>query len=169
MAKRKGPGNFKLYAHQFSLLQDLPDEVLGNIMHKLMAYFVTGVEPEMQGLEKAVFACLRGNVEEAKAQYQRDVENGKKSARVRAEGKESEAVATPLNTPEGIEVSLREADADAEADTEADTDADADTDAEASSEKKKNMLLCVRSGATFPVSPPESDVRRGKKKCYDTG
>ena len=52
---------------------------------------------------------------------------------------------------------------------EADTEADTDADAEASSEKKKNMLLCVRSGATFPVSPPESDVRRGKKKYYDTG
>ena len=84
--KPKGPIWFKLWAHQKPMMDVLPDEVLGRSIKAAMHYFVSGEVPALGQLELVAFSSIKSSMDEAFADYERDVENGKKGGRPKRNG-----------------------------------------------------------------------------------
>lgn len=112
MAKEKKPAWFKMYAHHTSLMDAMPDAVLGRSMKAAMHYFDTGVTEPLEPLESAVFAALKPFMDEAIRQYEQDVENGKKSAKVRKTKKEGKPPSKCLKQKEKEEEKDKEKEKD---------------------------------------------------------
>ena len=82
MAKKsKRPSWFKLWLHHKSMLDALPDDVVGKGIKAALNYFSTGEVGQLGQLEMVVFASIKADIDEANADYLRDVENGKKGGR----------------------------------------------------------------------------------------
>lgn len=89
MAKGKKPSWFKLWIHHKSLIEAVPDDVAGRAIKVALRYFVTGEVVQLGQLEAIVFSAIKSDIDEAHADYLRDVENGKKGGRPKSktEGK----------------------------------------------------------------------------------
>lgn len=82
MAKKsKRPSWFKLWLHHKYMLDTLPDDVVGRGIKAALNYFATGEVVQLGQLEMVVFASIKADIDEANADYLRDVENGKKGGR----------------------------------------------------------------------------------------
>lgn len=82
MAKKsKGPSWFKLWLHHRALIDAVPDEVAGRAVKAALSYFATGEVLQLGQLEMVVFASIKSDIDEANADYLRDVANGKKGGR----------------------------------------------------------------------------------------
>ena len=82
MAKKsKKPSWFKLWLHHRPLIDAVPDEVAGRALKAALHYFATGEVMHLGQLETVVFASIKSDIDDANADYQRDVENGKKGGR----------------------------------------------------------------------------------------
>lgn len=84
MAKKsKRPSWFKLWLHHKSLFDALPDAVAGRAIKAALHYFATGETLQLGQLEMVAFSAIKADVDDAHADYQRDVENGKRGGRPR--------------------------------------------------------------------------------------
>lgn len=115
MAKgEKRPSWFKLFLHQKALIESVPDDVVGKALKAAFRYFDTREESELEPLPMAVFCTIKPYIDEAFADYDRDVKNGHKG------GRPPKPTVTHGNpgrpTPTQAEA---EADADTETDKEA--------------------------------------------------
>lgn len=82
MAKKsKRPSWFKLWLHHRPLIDAVPDEVAGRAVKAALHYFATGEVMHLGQLETVVFASIKSDIDDAHADYLRDVENGKKGGR----------------------------------------------------------------------------------------
>lgn len=82
MAKKvKKPSWFKLWLHHRPLIDAVPDDVAGRAIKAALAYFVTGEVMQLGQLETVVFASIKADIDNAHADYLRDVENGRKGGR----------------------------------------------------------------------------------------
>lgn len=82
MAKKSGkPSWFKLWLHHRSLFDAVPDDVVGRAIKAALRYFATGEVVQMGQLETVVFSSIKADIDDANADYLRDVENGKKGGR----------------------------------------------------------------------------------------
>lgn len=82
MAKKpKRPSWFKLWLHHRPLLEAVPDDVAGRVIKAAMHYFATGEVIPLDQFEAVVFASLKADIDDAHADYRRDVENGRKGGR----------------------------------------------------------------------------------------
>ena len=79
--KSKRPSWFKLWLHHRALLDAVPDDVAGRAVKAALNYFATGEVVQLGQLEMVVFASIKSDIDEANADYLRDVENGKKGGR----------------------------------------------------------------------------------------
>lgn len=80
----KRPVWFKLFLHQKTIIDAVPDEAAGKAIKAAMAYFSLGVaEPPVDPLAAVVFASLMDNVDQAVQDYLRDTQNGAKGGRPR--------------------------------------------------------------------------------------
>lgn len=83
------PSWFKLFGHHESLMQIMPSGAVGDGVKAAMAYFNSGALPELEDpFAIALFAALKPQIEEAYADYMKNIENGRaggrKSAALRA-------------------------------------------------------------------------------------
>ena len=82
MAKKsKRPSWFKLWLHHRPLIDAVPDDVAGRVVKAALNYFATGDVVQLGQLETVVFASIKSDIDDAHADYLRDVENGKKGGR----------------------------------------------------------------------------------------
>ena len=82
MAKKpKRASWFKLWLHHKPLIDAVPDDVAGRAVKAALNYFATGDVVQLGQLETVVFASIKSDIDDAHADYQRDVENGKKGGR----------------------------------------------------------------------------------------
>ena len=82
MAKKsKRPSWFKLWLHHRPLIDAVPDDVAGRAVKAALNYFATGEVVQLGQLETVVFASIKSDIDDAHADYLRDVENGKKGGR----------------------------------------------------------------------------------------
>lgn len=79
--KSKRPSWFKLWLHHRPLIDAVPDEVVGRAVKAALNYFATGDIIQLGQLESVVFASIKSDIDDAHADYLRDVENGKKGGR----------------------------------------------------------------------------------------
>ena len=79
--KSKKPSWFKLWLHHRSLFDAVPDDVAGRAVKAALNYFATGEIMPMGQLEMVVFSAIKADIDDAYADYMRDVENGKKGGR----------------------------------------------------------------------------------------
>ena len=79
--KSKKPSWFKLWLHHRSLFDAVPDDVAGRAVKAALNYFATGEVVPMGQLESVVFSAIKADIDDAFADYMRDVENGKKGGR----------------------------------------------------------------------------------------
>lgn len=153
--KPKGPVWFKLWTHQKPMMDVLPDEVLGRAIKAAMHYFVSGEVPALGQLELVAFSSIKSSMDEAFADYERDVENGKKGGRPKRNGnKKPPVMEADLPHPPRTE---------AEADAEADADAEAEAEAEAETDKEGGMADKPPAPARF--SPP--GVEEVRQYCQE--
>ena len=93
MAKKaKRPSWFKLWLHHKPLIAAVPDDVAGRAIKAALNYFATGEMIQLGQLEMVVFASIKSDVDDANADYLRDVENGKKGGRPKLAGEEKPPV-----------------------------------------------------------------------------
>lgn len=110
MAKsEKRPSWFKLFLHQKPLIDSVPDDIVGKALKAALRYFDTREESELEPLSMAVFCTIKPYIDEAFADYDRDVKNGQKG------GRPPKPTVTPYNP--GIPTPTQ-AEADVEADAE---------------------------------------------------
>lgn len=82
MAKKsKRPSWFKLWLHHKPLFEAVPDDVAGRAVKAALQYFATGEVIQLDQLETVVFTSLKADIDDAHADYLRDVENGRKGGR----------------------------------------------------------------------------------------
>ena len=79
--KSKRPSWFKLWLHHKALIDAVPDEVAGRAVKAALGYFSTGELVPLGEIETVVFASLKSDIDDALADYLRDVENGRKGGR----------------------------------------------------------------------------------------
>lgn len=79
--KAKRPSWFKLWLHHRPLIDAVPDDVAGRAVKAALNYFATGEVVQLGQLESVVFASIKSDIDDAHADYLRDVENGKKGGR----------------------------------------------------------------------------------------
>ena len=65
------------------MLDAIPDDAVGRALKATMHYFATGEIRPLGPLERIAFAAFKVNVDEAVADYKKDVENGKRGGRPR--------------------------------------------------------------------------------------
>jgi hypothetical protein len=116
MAKKsRQPSWFKLWLHHRPLFDALPDDVAGRVIKAALHYFSTGEVVPMGSLEMVAFSSIKADVDEAHADYLRDVENGRRGGRPRQT--EEKPPVTEGRRPRPP-VTEREGDGDGEGDTE---------------------------------------------------
>lgn len=82
MAKKsKRPSWFKLWLHHRPLIDAVPDDVAGRAIKAALNYFATGEVVQLGQLETVLFSSIKSDIDDAHADYLRDVENGKKGGR----------------------------------------------------------------------------------------
>lgn len=91
-SKVKRPSWFKLWLHHRPLIDAVPDDVAGRAIKAALNYFATGEVVQLGQLEMAVFASIKSDIDDAHADYLRDVENGKKGGRPKLTEKEKPTV-----------------------------------------------------------------------------
>lgn len=91
-SKVKRPSWFKLWLHHRPLIDAVPDDVAGRAIKAALNYFATGEVVQLGQLEMAVFASIKSDIDDAHADYLRDVENGKKGGRPKLIEKEKPPV-----------------------------------------------------------------------------
>lgn len=117
MAKKsQGPAWFKLWLHHMPLLNAVPDEVVGRVIKAALHYFATGETMPLGQLETVIFSAIRADIDEANADYQRDVENGRKGGRPKGKGK------PPVTGADPPVPTVREGDGDGEGEREGEGD-----------------------------------------------
>jgi hypothetical protein len=84
VAKEKRPSWFKLYNAQKGIIDAFSDVDVGRAIKALMLYFSDEEEPDLDGNAKYLFTALRLNVDEARNEYRKAVEAGKKGAEIRS-------------------------------------------------------------------------------------
>ena len=151
MAKEKKAAWFKLYLHNKAVMQAVPNDVLGAAMKGIMDYFDEGVEPEMDPLTKVVFMSMRPFVDEANAQYEKDIESGKKSAQKRKEAKEAKSPSTPLNQKEEEKEKEKEEDEEEEKEEE--------KEIREKEEEEERVMIAAKPTRPRFTPPSESEVR----------
>ena len=90
--KSKRPSWFKLWLHHRPLLEAVPDDVAGRVIKAAMHYFATGEVIQLDQFEAVVFASLKADIDDAHADYRRDVENGRKGGRPKVTDEEKPPV-----------------------------------------------------------------------------
>ena len=92
MGDRKG---FIFYRSFADAMDKLPDETAGKLIKALAAYSLDGEEPDLDGIESALFELMRPLADRDEKNYQ----NGKRDKKVREEAKpERNASETEANT-----------------------------------------------------------------------
>lgn len=114
MGKSEGrPSWFKVFLHQKSVFDAVPDAVLGQAVKAALHYFATREDMELDALSKVVYSQFKTYIDEAFLDYERDVRNGQKGGRPKK----------PLVTPgKGGLPSQTQADTDTDADANMDTE-----------------------------------------------
>lgn len=80
--KTSRPAWFKMFAHQKPLIDSVPDETAGKALKAAFRYFDTQDEiNDLDPLSLAVYAAIKPYIDEAFADYTRDVLNGKMGGR----------------------------------------------------------------------------------------
>lgn len=79
--KTRKPSWFKLWLHHKPMMEAVPDDVVGRAVKAALNYFDTGEAVQLGPLEAVVFASIKADIDDAHADYLRDVENGKKGGR----------------------------------------------------------------------------------------
>lgn len=152
MAKKsKRPSWFKLWLHHKSMLDALPDDVVGKGIKAALNYFATGEVGQLGQLEMVVFASIKADIDEANADYLRDVENGKKGGRPKLTDEEKPPVregSPPLTT-------VTEGDGEEEGDGEGD------------GEGEKKGVVADKPPTRRRFSPPTVD--EVKRYCQEQG
>lgn len=91
-SEMKRPLWFKLRSQLKPLIDEVPDRVAGRALKAALEYLTTGELPELKPLESVIFAALKGDVDEACAEYQQKLENGKKGGRPKKKKPENHLV-----------------------------------------------------------------------------
>ena len=95
--------SFVFYRSFFEALQDVPTEERSCIYDAICAYSLNDVEPELTGMQLAIFKLIRPNIDANKRKY----ENGKKGANFGKKGgrpkkdNPSETPTKPQDNPSG--------------------------------------------------------------------
>ena len=108
----KRPAWFKMPASLFPTIENATDKQIGRGVRAAMVYFLKGETSQLDPLAQILFANMKYYIDEAIANYHRDVENGKKGGRPK---KRQESQNPGLPRVPHIE-------------TETDTDTDTETD-----------------------------------------
>ena len=117
---KKRPSWFKLWLHHKPLIDAVPDEVAGRAVKAALHYFATGELAQLEQLETIVFSSIKADIDDACADYQRDVANGKKGGRPKLMQKEKPPVTPgkgglpPLTQGEGEGEGERDGERDGE-------------------------------------------------------
>ena len=77
------PSWFKLFLHHKSLIEAVPDEVVGKAIKAALRYFDTGEVAELDSLAGVVFAALKPDVDSAFADFQATSEKNKQNIQKR--------------------------------------------------------------------------------------
>lgn len=150
MAKKsQGPAWFKLWLHHRPLLDAVPDEVVGRVIKASLHYFATGETVPLGQLEIAIFSAIRADIDEANADYQRDVENGRKGGRPK--GKEK----PPVTGPDPPVPTVREGDGEEE------------REGEREAEEEGEGIQAVKPPACRRFIPPSAE--EVKQYCREQG
>ena len=80
-ARDKRPSWFKLFLHTKPVIDAVSDEDAGRALKAALHYFDTGITVEPDGSAKIAYALLKQAVDEANADYARNIENGRKGGR----------------------------------------------------------------------------------------
>ena len=91
-SEMKRPPWFKMRAQLEPLFGAVSDQAAGRALKAVMRYLVAGELMKLNSVESVIFAALKGDVDEACADYLRDVENGKKGGRPRKKKEEKPPV-----------------------------------------------------------------------------
>ena len=81
--KSQRPSWFKIWLRQKPIIDAIPDDAAGRVIKAALAYFDAGKIPKLSPIEAVAFAAIRPEIDQATADYMRDVENGKKGGRPR--------------------------------------------------------------------------------------
>ena len=81
MAKEKRASWFKLFLHQKPIIDAMEDAVVGKAIKAALSYFEDGTVNDLDPMSYILFASMQPFVDEAKEDYQKSVENGKKGGR----------------------------------------------------------------------------------------
>ena len=141
-------------ASLFPTIENATDKQIGRGVRAAMVYFLKGETSQLDPLAQILFANMKYYIDEAIANYHRDVENGKKGGR-------------PKNRQESKNPGLpRVPHIETETETDTDTDKDTDTDTETDTEtddlyfikenNKENAALQPRSQAKEPKRTKET-------------
>ena len=112
----KRPSWFKLWLHHRPLFDAVPDDVAGRVVKAALTYFATGEVVQLGQLEAVVFASIKADIDDAHADYLRDVENGKKGGRPRLTPEEKPPVRVGI--PPSPTVTEREGDGERDGEEE---------------------------------------------------
>ena len=95
--------SFVFYGSYYEVLQELDSDVRLRFYDSIAEYALFGKEPELTGIEKALWIQIKFGIDEAKERYAKNVENGKKGGRpVNNDNpnKPSDNPTKPTNNPE---------------------------------------------------------------------
>lgn len=77
------PSWFKLFLHHKSLIDAVPDEVVGRALKAALRYFDTGEVVKLDSLAGALFAALKPHIDEAFADFQATSEKNRQNIQKR--------------------------------------------------------------------------------------
>lgn len=114
MAREKRATWFKVFLAQKPMIDAADDISVGKALKAALRYFDTGEIAALEPMPRVIFAGLKGSVDEAIADYEASVRNGRAGGAKRWENTHPIPPLSPLDTPPvGCD---REAEAEAEAD-----------------------------------------------------
>lgn len=133
-------------ASLFPTIENATDKQIGRGVRAAMAYFLKGETRQLDPLAQILFANMKYYIDEAIANYHRDVENGKKGGR-------------PKNRQESKNPGLpRVPHIETETETETDTDTETDDLYFIKENNKEKAALQPRSQAKEPKRTKETEA-----------
>lgn len=154
----KRPSWFKLFLHQKPIIDSVPDEVAGKAIKAAYHFFATKEELQLDALTMIVYSSIKPYIEEAFANYETDVLNGRKGGRPKNPG------LPPVTPGKGGLAPLTQAEAEAEVEAEAEAEAEDSKAAKPLTRHKygayRNVLLTDEEYAKLRLEYPNDYSER---------
>ena len=127
VAKDNRPSWFKIFLHQKSVIDSVPNENVGAALKAALHYFETGENPQIDPLSSVVFSTFKQYIDESFSDFQAISEKNRQNVQKRWA---NQKVPNDTNCASGnrwIPKCTKNTEAEAEAEAEADAEADAES------------------------------------------